>query len=152
MQTPVSQFQSRQLEVIARATPYSMGGHILNTTVLAVAMTGSIPMAQLIIWCLYSYAVALVVLYRHMRNRGRVPRNFSRAARRATVYAFFLALPWSVMFVLYLGSLPHDQELILVAIGVGMAASGTILLSAVPVAALSYMSGALIPAAIKSLL
>jgi PAS domain S-box-containing protein len=56
------------------------------------------------------------------------------------------------MFVLYLGSLPRDQELILVALGVGMAASGTILLSAVPVAALSYMSGALIPAAIKSLL
>src|SRR5499427_5722002 len=152
MQTPLSQFQSRQLEVIARATPYSMVGHILNTTVLAVAMTGSIPTAQLIIWCIYSYAVALVVLYRHMRNRGRVPRNFSRAARRATLYAFFLALPWSVMFVLHLGSLPHDQELILVAIGVGMAASGTILLSAVPVAALSYMSGALIPAAIKSLL
>src|SRR5262249_60212938 len=40
----------------------------------------------------------------------------------------------------------------LVALGVGMAASGTILLSAVPVAALSYMSGALIPTAIKSLL
>jgi two-component sensor histidine kinase len=152
MQNPVSQFQGRQLEVIARATPYSMGGHILNTTVLAVAMAGSIPTTQLIIWCVYSYAAALVVLYRHMRNRGRVPRNFSRAARRATLYAFFLALPWSIMFVLYLGSLPRDQELILVAIGVGMAASGTILLSAVPVAALSYMSGALIPAAIKSFL
>jgi len=152
MQTPLSQFQSRQLEVIARATPYSMVGHILNTTVLAVAMTGSIPTAQLIIWCIYSYAVALVVLLRHMMNRGRVPRNFSRAARRATLYAFFLALPWSVMVVLYLGSLSRDQELILVALGVGMAASGTILLSAVPVAALSYMSGALIPTAIKSLL
>jgi len=151
MQTPLSQFQSRQLEVIARATPYSMVGHILNTTVLAVAMTGSIPTAQLIIWCTCSYAVASVVLYRHMRNRGRVPRNFSRAARRATLYAFFLALPWSVMVVLYLGSLPRDQELILIALVVGMAASGTILLSAVPVAALSYMSGALIPTAIKSL-
>ena len=152
METPLSQFQRRQLEMIARVTPYSMAGHLLNATVLAVAVARSIPTAQLVMWCVYSYAIALVVLYRHMRNRGRVPRNFSRAARRATVYAVFLALPWSVMVVLYLGALERDQEMILVALGVGMAASGTILLSAVPMAAFSYMSGALIPTAIKSLL
>ena len=152
METPLSQFQRRQLEIIARVTPYSMAGHLLNATVLAVAVAGSIPTAQLVMWCVYSYASALVVLYRHMRNRGRVPRNFSRAARRATVYAVFLALPWSVMVVLYLGALERDQEMILVALGVGMAASGTIFLSAVPMAAFSYMSGALIPTAIKSLL
>src|SRR5262249_2533322 len=72
--------------------------------------------------------------------------------RKLTLYPFFVARLGSFMFALDWASLPHDQELILVAIGVGMAASGTILLSAVPVAALSYMSGALIPAAIKSLL
>ena len=151
MQTPLSQFQSHQLEVIARVTPHSMAGHILNTTVLAIAVAGSVPKAQLIGWCVYSYAIALVVLYRHVRSRGRVPRSFPRAARRATVYAFFLALPWTAMAVLYLGALPHDEELILVALVVGMAASGTILLSALPAAAFSYMSGILLPSAVKCL-
>ena len=152
MQTPLSLFQRRQLEVIARVTPHSMAAHILNTTVLAVAMAGSIAPAQLVIWCTYSYAVALLVLYRHRRNRGRVPRSFQRAKRRATVYACFLALPWTVMAVLHLGNLAHDQELILIALTAGMAASGTILLSALPGAAFSYMSGILIPSALKSLL
>lgn len=151
MQTPLSQFQSHQLEVIARVTPHAMAGHILNTTVLAIAVQGSVPKAQLIGWCIFSYAIALVVLYRHVRSRGRVPRSFPRAARRATVYAFFLALPWTAIAVLYLGALPHDEELILVALVVGMTASGTILLSALPAAAFSYMSGILLPSAVKCL-
>ena len=151
MPLPLSHFQRHQLDVIARVTPHAMAGHILNTTVLAIAVAGSIPTIQLIIWCSYSYAVALAVLYRHARNRARVPKNFRRAAGRATAYAFFLALPWASMAVLHLGTLAHDEELILVALGVGMAASGTILLSAVPAAAFSYMSGILIPTAVKCL-
>jgi two-component sensor histidine kinase len=55
------------------------------------------------------------------------------------------------MAVLHLGGLALDQELILVALGVGMAASGTILLSAVPSAAFCYMTGILIPSAVKCL-
>src|SRR5262249_39781080 len=53
---------------------------------------------------------------------------------------------------LHLGSLAHDEELILVALGVGMAASGTILLSAVPQAAFCYMSTILFPTAAKCVL
>src|SRR5262245_22997422 len=129
MQTDLPLFQRRQLEVIARVTPHAMAGHVLNTTVLAFALAGSIPTAELILWCAYSYAIALVLLYRHVRSRGRVPRNFERAASRATVYAFLLALPWGAMTVLHLGAMGRDQELILLALVVGMAASGTILLS-----------------------
>ena len=151
MQTPPSQVQSQQLEVIARVTPHAMVGHILNTTVLAITVAGSVPKAQLIGWCISSYAVAVVVLYRHVRGRGRVPRSFSRAVRRATVYAFLLALPWTAIGILYLGTLPPDEELILVALVVGMTASGTILLSAVPSAAFSYMSAILLPSALKCL-
>jgi PAS domain S-box-containing protein len=56
------------------------------------------------------------------------------------------------MSALYMGMLPHDEELILVALVVGMTASGTILLSAIPAAAFSYMSAILLPAAVKCLL
>ena len=53
------------------------------------------------------------------------------------------------MVVLHLGALSHDQELILVALAIGMAACGTVLLSALPRAAFIYMSGILIPSALK---
>jgi len=152
MQSQLSQFERHQLEVIARVTPHAMAGHLLNTTVLAVALGGSIPRLQLIIWCLYSYSIGLLLLYRHARARGRVPHSFARAVRRATLYALLLALPWGSMSLLYLGALPHDEELILVALGVGMAASGTVLLSALPAAAFAYMSGILMPGAVKCLL
>ena len=152
MQTDLPLFQRRQLEVIARVTPHAMAGHILNTTVLAFALAGAVPTAELILWCVYSYAIALVLLYRHVRGRGRVPRHFGHAASRATVYAFLLALPWSTMTVLHLGALGRDQELILLALVVGMAASGTVLLSAVPSAAFGYMSGILVPGAVKCLI
>jgi PAS domain S-box-containing protein len=152
MQSQLSQFERHQLDVIARVTPHAMAGHLLNTTVQAVALAGSIPSAQLIVWCLYSYSIGLFLLYRHVRGRGRVPRSFERAARRATIYALLLALPWGSMSALYLGALAHDEELILVALAVGMAASGTVLLSALPAAAFAYMSGILIPSAIKCLL
>jgi PAS domain S-box-containing protein len=151
MQSSLSQFQRHQLALIARVTPHAMLGHVLNTTVLAVAVVGSVPTVQLVVWCLYSYAIALLLLYRHVRSRGREPRNFRRAATRAMIYAFFLALPWSGFAALHLGKLAHDEELILVALGVGMAASGTVLLSAVPAAAFSYMSGILLPTAVKCL-
>ena len=151
MQSQLSRFQSRQLDVVARMTPYAMAGHMLNATILAVAVAGSIPTIQLIIWCSYSYAIALLLLYRNARNRARVPQSFQRAAHRATVYAFLLALPWASMAVLHLGALAQGDQLILVALGVGMAASGTILLRAMPAAAFSYMSGILIPAALKCL-
>ena len=151
MPSPLTQFERHQLDVIARVTPHAMGGHVLNTTILAAALAGSVPTVELIVWCSYSYAIALVVLYRHVTNRGRVPQDFRRATNRATIYALFLALPWSAMAVLHLGELAPGEELILVALGVGMAASGTILLSAVPAAAYAYMSGILIPGAVKCL-
>jgi PAS domain S-box-containing protein len=152
MSTSLSQFQSHQLDVIARVTPHAMVGHVLNATVLAIAVSGSVPKTQLIGWCIYSYAIAAIVLYRHVKGRRRTPRSFPRAVRRATVYAVLLALPWAWMSALYMGALPHDEELILVALVVGMTASGTILLSAIPAAAFSYMSGILLPGAVKCLL
>ena len=65
MQSHLSQFQKNQLEVVARVTPHAMAGHTLNTTVLAVAVAGSISTTQLMIWCAYSYAIAFVLLYHH---------------------------------------------------------------------------------------
>ena len=128
-----------------------MVGHMLNTTILAIAVAGEVRPAQLILWFIYSYSIALFLLYRHLKNRGRSPRSFERATKKAVIYALFLALPWSSFAVLHLGALSHDAELILIALAIGMAASGTILLSAMPPAAFVYMSGILLPSALKCL-
>jgi two-component sensor histidine kinase len=152
MQSNLYQFQKRQIALIARVTPYAMAGHIANTTTIPIALAGSVRPAPLTIWCVYSYATALFLLYRHFKNRGRWPRSFQRAAKKATIYAFLLALPWSSLAVLYLGSLSNGEELVLVALGIGMAACGTVLLSAIPYAAFSYMSVILLPSALKYLL
>ena len=152
MPSNLYQFQGRQIALMARVTPYAMAGHMANTTVIAIALAGSVRPAPLVMWCAYSYATALFLLYRNVRNRGRWPRSFHRVARKATVYAFVLALPWSSLGVLYLGSLSHPQELLLASLGIGMAACGTILLSAIPSAALSYISVVLLPSSVKYLL
>jgi len=149
MQSNLYQFQKRHIALIARVTPYAMVGHIANTTAIAIALAGSVRAAPLIIWCAYSYGTALFLIYRHVRNRKRWPHSFQRAAKKATIYAFLLALPWSSLAVLYLGSLSQGEELLLVALGIGMAACGTVLLSAIPSAAFSYMSVVLLPSALK---
>jgi PAS domain S-box-containing protein len=149
MQSNLSQFQRRQLTLLSRVSPFSIAGHLVNTTIVAVALAGSVPQARLIIWCTYSYSLALLLLYRHLKKHGRSPRDFKREARKVTIYAFFMAVPWNSLAVLYLGALSRDQELIVVALAVGTAATGTILLSTMPLAAFVYMSGILIPSALK---
>jgi len=152
MQSTQYEFQRRQIVLIARVTPYAMVGHLANTAVIAIALAGSVQPVPLIIWCAYSCSTALLLLVRHVKNRGRSPRSFERAAKKVTIYAFFLALPWSSLAILYLGSLSQGEELVLVALGIGMAACATVLLSAIPRAAFGYMSAILIPTALKCLL
>jgi len=152
MQPNLYEFQKRQILLIVRVTPYAMVGHLANTAVIAVALAGSVQPVPLIVWCAYSCSGALLLLLRHVLNRGRLPRNFQRAAKKVTIYAFLMALPWSTLGILYLGSLPQGKELILVALGIGMAACATVLLSAIPWAAFIYMSVILVPTALKCLL
>src|SRR5262245_48023160 len=152
MQSKLYEFQKRQILLIVRVTPYAMVGHLINTAVIAVALADSVEPVPLTIWCAYSCFTALLLLFRHAKNRGRLPRSFQRAARKVAIYAIFLALPWSSLCILYLGSLSEGHELILVALGIGMAACATVLLSAIPRAAFIYMSVILIPTAVKCLL
>src|SRR5262245_386298 len=152
MQGNQYEFQRRRIIAIARVTPYVMVGHVVNTAVIAITLAGSVQPVPLIIWSAYSCSIALLLLFRHVKNRGRSPRNFQRAAKKVTIYALLLALPWSSLAILYLGSVSQAQELILVALGIGMAACATVLLSAIPPAAFSYMSVILIPSALKCLL
>src|SRR5262245_42780180 len=127
MQSNLYQFQKRQIALMARVTPYAMACHIANTTVIAIALAGSMRPAPRAMWCAYLYAAALFLINRHVSNRRRWRHSLQRAARKATIYAFLLAMPCSGLALIYLGSLSHGDELLLVALGVGMAACGTVL-------------------------
>ena len=81
MQLRLSEFQRNQLSVVASVTPFAMAGHMLNTTILTITLAGSVPGTQLIGWAAYSFGIALVLIYRHLGRRNRVP-NFG--ARRET--------------------------------------------------------------------
>jgi hypothetical protein len=109
MQSNLTEFQRRKFGLIRRVSPFATAGHLVNTTVLVIALVGSVPLLQMIIWCVYSYSIALVLLYRLAKSRGRSPRNFERAAKKVMINSFFLALPWSSSVILYLGVLSHDQ-------------------------------------------
>src|SRR5262249_62251129 len=93
MQSNLHQFQKRQIALITRVTPYAMAGHIANTTVIPIALAGSVRPAPLTIWGAYSYATALFLIYRPVKNRRSWPPNFHRAAKEATLSAFPLHTP-----------------------------------------------------------
>jgi diguanylate cyclase (GGDEF)-like protein len=139
---------------IAHATPAAMLGHILNTVIAVAALSSEVPWAVLSVWALYSCTVALLVFgkARTVRPRSQNPkRNSINATKRSIVMAFALALPWSTLTTSGLGTLGHHHEIIAIALAVGMAAAGSVILAPIPPAAITYMAVILAPVTIKSL-
>jgi diguanylate cyclase (GGDEF)-like protein len=149
---------SFQFAAIDRATPLSMLGHVINVTISLIAFHVSVPFAPLAIWAAASYAVAAWVLFRAIRRARRKARADASqpartpSARKAVIFGALLAAPWGLLGLWLLGQLPQQQELILIALCVGMSASGSVLLSAVYPAAVTYMACILVPVAVKCLL
>jgi diguanylate cyclase (GGDEF)-like protein len=139
---------------IAQATPAAMLGHILNTVIAVAALSSEVPWAVLSIWALYSCTVALFVFgkARTVRPRSQSSKRRSiNATKRSIVMALALALPWSTLTTCGLGTLAHQHEIIAIALAVGMAAAGSVILAPIPPAAITYMAVILAPVTIKSL-
>ena len=148
-----------QFAAVVRATPLSMLGHMVNVTISLIAFQSSVPWAPLALWAGPSYAVAAWVFCRWATRARRKKRaDASRSApsahatRKAIIFGVILAAPWGVLGLWLLGQLPQQQELILIALCLGMSASGSVLLSATYPAAIAYMACILIPVAIKCFL
>ena len=142
-----------QVSAISRATPAALLGGVVNATIVALSFWGSVPPLELLSWYLVTCLIGAYAGCRWSRNRSReVKRVSPRLLKRATLLAILLALPWSALVALYLGALPHSNELILIALCAGMAASGSVYLAPVFPAALAYMLVILLPAAFKCFL
>jgi diguanylate cyclase (GGDEF)-like protein len=142
-----------QVSAINRVTPAALLGAFINATIVVLSFWGSVPAQELVTWYAASCLIGGHIGYRWYKNRTRAPKVLSRRALgRATLAAMLLALPWAFLTALYLGELPHNNELILIAVCSGMAASGSVYLAPVFPAALGYMLLILLPAALKCFL
>lgn len=155
-QTPPVTSRALQFGAITRATPMSVIGHLINTTIALVAFSSAAPWAPLLLWAVCSYAIGGWVLYRWLarsarRTADRRPRPGPQSVRKNVFYGAILAAPWGILGCWLLGQLPQHAELILIALCVGMSASGSVLLSAAYPAAIAYMAIVLGPVAVKCL-
>lgn|GEM_PF-3407233 len=126
-----------QMSSIARTTSFAMVGYAINTIIAYIAFDGAIPTTWLLTWAICSFAVCIGIGLQTLAGKSEhkwKQRNV-RNANIALVYAFLLALPWTVLAVTWIGSLDDDRQIILIALTVGMAASGSLLLMPVPPAA-----------------
>ncbi|HET6389251.1 ATP-binding protein [Hyphomicrobium sp.] len=144
-----------QLVAVARVTPYAMLGYAVNVGLAAAAFWDRGPRNHLLVWILFSLAICGIVGIRSLR-RAMSPQISSpdqmRSARSALLFAVLLALPWSVLTVVWIGTVNGTSEALLLAFAVGMSASGSMLLAPIPAAALTYASIILCPLITKMLL
>lgn len=141
------------VDAIVRTTPMSILGHTVNVTLAVIAFWGHVAPIALLSWSIASYGVGFWVLLRWLSRRGRAamsrdpsPLHFNR---RALFFGVVLSAPWGVLGFWLLGELPPQSELILIALCVGMSASGSVLLSATYPSAMTYMLCILAPVALK---
>jgi len=136
-----------QIASIARMTSFAMVGYAINVIIAFVAFIDFIPFDWLAIWAICTLAVCggigLRALPRKVESKSK--RMNVRNANAALVYAFFLALPWTILAVSWVGWVDDDRQIILIALAVGMAASGSLLLTPIPLAASLYAVTILVP-------
>lgn len=149
-----SSVHKEQLASIARATPAAMAGYAINVLLAAIAFRDLIAWQNLMLWTVVAIAICGYVGIRSVRSRSkrRPSANSGQTSRRpvgrALMFSIMLALPWGILGTMWIGTV-GGSEVILVALVIGMAASGSVLLSPIPVAAILYVATILIPLAIK---
>lgn len=148
-----------QLASLARATPTAMAGYAINVVIAVVAFRGLIPGVELAAWAVASLAICSFIGLRSVTRSLRTRQSESseqgsplRDGRWALLIALASALPWAILATRWVGAMHGDSELILMALTVGMAASGSVLLAPIPVAAVLYATTILLPPALKCIL
>src|SRR5262245_57355199 len=90
-----------QVRAINRATPAALLGAIINATIVAVSLSGSVPGPELIFWYVATCLIASYGGCRWRKTRSReINRVSGRLLKKVTLLAILLALPWTVLVAL----------------------------------------------------
>lgn len=135
-----------QIASVVRTTPLAMAGYAVNILIAIVAFAGVIPQDWLTLWAVCSLLLCAVIGWRALpvrQPKGR--RGNIRDAGASLVFAPLLAMPWLALAFCWIGLLDSERQMILIALAVGMAASGSLLLMPIPPAAILYAVTILAP-------
>ncbi|MGE3644951.1 MAG: EAL domain-containing protein [Beijerinckiaceae bacterium] len=134
--------RAEQIASILTYTPYMLMANLINAMVLSLALAGTEQQTAALAW---SALVAIFALYAFLRwrnSRGRPRRNYAstRGPRRVTWNAALLGCMWAIVPLVFTGSAASGQQLIVIAITVGMICGGAFALSTVPSAAVFFVA------------
>ncbi len=142
-----------QFSDLFKSTPVATLGQLINATIIALALYPVTSISVMAGWWTVNMAMCTLMWWRWYKNRHRVITKISsEAIPRAMMSGFLYALPWSILVVLYLGEIPHREELLLGIAVIGMAAAGSVQLARIYPAALVYLATILFPVVLKSII
>ena len=142
-----------QVAAVQRQSGFNLAINIANAVVLVAVVGRTANTVVLAIWFCAVVSIALLGLARWMHNRHRpLPITVSkRSLRRMTYYAALLGSFWGVGFALFYGSADAIGQIMLCALGMGMAAGGTVAMAASPGAAAAFATSVLAPGIVRLL-
>lgn len=147
---PLKRVGPDQFAEVFKQTPVATFGCLLNATIVAIALYPVADPYTISGWWISILGFCIWTMRRWYRNRNRVITQISdKAIPRSMVSAFLYALPWAALIVLYLGEIPHHEELVMGIAVIGMAAAGSVQLARIYPAALVYLGTILIPVLVK---
>ena len=136
----MAQVRGAHLNAIVRQTPYAMAANF-GSGLLVFWAFGSPASSALWLWWATLMAVSGLATLRWWSRRRNPPETASpRALRRATQHAAALAAAWAVLLLGWFPVAPPSMQLLILVLLTGMLSAGAFVLSALPLASLSYIA------------
>ena len=133
--------RAQHMPFVGRLTPLTMIGNAAGGILLTYSVQGAIPAWQSLPWLAALLAVCAASLIHWWQHRDRPRTSVSRRAMTRTVQdAIALSAFWAVATAIWLSALPHDLQLLLSTLVIGMICGGAFALVSVPQAASAYIA------------
>ncbi|MDO9461033.1 MAG: PAS domain-containing protein, partial [Alphaproteobacteria bacterium] len=144
-----ARIRARQLQAVARLTPFAMLANLLNLSLVAVVFWGPGPRVFLAVWGATLVLIVARLLWTWRLERQRPARGVAskRALRRASVSAAALGLIWGTAPAALLPGAGAAEQVVIATVTTGMICAGGFILASTPWSATAFVlalsSGAL---------
>jgi diguanylate cyclase (GGDEF)-like protein len=139
-----------RLSVVGTSTPWMMAANLCNASLTLLAFSGSPAATSVTIICGLIVAMVLYTSaswWRH-RKRGVRERASMRGTVRTVIYAAILSGLWASLDIAAYQSANETQRMVLIALTVGMASGGGLVLATIPPAAIVFCGTVAVGAAV----